>query len=133
GKGGPLQLQGVLDAAAVERVFEASGHEWRDRLLGPAETVELFIRQVMEGNISCSQVRHLAGGAFTSGGYCQARSRLPVAALWALCRLAGEQLRSGHRERGRGRGGGADDGGEAGPCGLWLGRHRTVLLAGARF
>ena len=93
-KGRPLHVQGILDTTAVDRFFAAQGYQWRDRQLGPAVTLELFIRQVMEHNESCGWVRHWARGTFTAGAYCRARQRLPLAGLWALVRLLGAQLRA---------------------------------------
>jgi len=57
----PLGIGGILDADAVERIFADDGYRWRDRTLGPAQTLELFIRQVTEGNESCAYVRQSAG------------------------------------------------------------------------
>lgn len=84
--------------------------------IGPAQTIELFIRQVMEGNASCGYVRQWAGGKFTVGAYCQARARLPLKALWGLCRRAWEQLRTEHE----------------GDVPLWHG-HRTFHIDGTSF
>lgn len=75
-KGDPLA---ALSRETVGRVCEDCRHEWRDRELDPATTVALFVRQVIEGNCPCSEVRHLAEGrSFTGGAYCQARARLPL-------------------------------------------------------
>src|SRR6185312_6337734 len=84
---------GVPGARAVERVCEELGHGWRERELDPATTVALFVQQVLHGNCPCSEVRHLpaarraragSGADFTASAYCQARSRLPLAAYQAL-------------------------------------------------
>jgi hypothetical protein len=112
----PLEIEGILDAQAVERVFTEHGYEWRQRTLGPAQTIELFIRQVLEGNESCACVRQRAGGAFTAGAYCQARSRLPLAAVWGLCGQAWRQLRVDHQDE----------------APRWHG-HRTFQLDGTSF
>lgn len=113
---GVFQGQEILDADAVEQVFLQQGHRWRDRTLGPAQTIELFIRQVIEGNESCAYVRQSAGGAFTAGAYCAARARLPVKAVWDLCGEVGRRLRLDHQ----------DD------LPLWRG-HRTFHLDGTSF
>jgi hypothetical protein len=68
----------VLDRDTVERVCREHGHAWRDRQLDPATTVALFLQQVAHGNVSCGEVRHLAGGSFTPQAYCEARARLPL-------------------------------------------------------
>src|SRR4051812_3329784 len=88
----------ALDRTAVERVCDELGHEWRDRKLDPATTVALFVQQVLHGNVSCGEVRHLADAVtegddddddaakkrFTGPAYCQARARLPLRALQTL-------------------------------------------------
>jgi hypothetical protein len=112
----PLGIGGILDADAVERIFADYGYRWRDRTLGPAHTIELFIRQVTEGNESCAYVRQSAGGTFTAGAYCQARSRLPLPAVWRLCAEARRQLRLDYQDE---------------PP-LWHG-HRTFHLDGTSF
>jgi len=110
------ESQEILDAQAVERIFLDRDYQWRDRLLGPAKTIELFIRQIMEGNESCACVRQMAGGAFTAGAYCLARARLPLGAVWDLCRHTGRQLREDHQDA----------------LPLWRG-HRTFHLDGTSF
>jgi Transposase DDE domain len=110
---GPLHLPRVLDAGLVEEVFRRHKHAWRDRVLGPAQTLEYFVRQVIEGNVACAAVRHIAGGAFTASAYAQARSRLPVAAVWEVTRHATAQLCD------------VD-------AGRWHG-HRTLLVDGTGF
>jgi hypothetical protein len=115
-KKGTLDVQGILDIHRVEQIFIQHGHQWRNRTLGPAQTVELFIRQVMEGNESCGYVRQCGNGAFTASAYCAARSRLPLAAVWALGRGIWEQVRLEHESA----------------LALWHG-HRTFHLDGTNF
>lgn len=78
------QQESFFDSAQVEAVFASHGHRWRDRELPPAETMELFVRQVVAGNVPCAEVRALREGAFTATAYCQARQRLPVPAVWEV-------------------------------------------------
>jgi hypothetical protein len=40
---------------------ESAGHEWRDRKLGPVETVQLFMFQALWFNTAIEHLRHLAG------------------------------------------------------------------------
>jgi Transposase DDE domain len=112
----PLEVGGILDAAAVEQAFAEQGYRWRERTLGPARTIELFIRQVIDCNESCGYVCQWAGGTFTPGAYCAARSRLPLDAFWRLCRRVGEQVRMEHEM----------------DVPLWRG-HRTFHLDGTSF
>jgi hypothetical protein len=125
----------ALDRTAVERVCDELGHEWRDRTLDPATTVALFVQQVLHGNCSCGEVRHLAGSEVTDGGedddddaaaakkrftapaYCQARTRLPLRVIQTLlsgvidAALPATRL---HEHR-------------------WLGRHRVFHVDGSSF
>jgi hypothetical protein len=112
----PLSSDGILDGDAVDRVFADHGYRWRKRALGPARTIELFIRQVIDGNESCGYVRQWAGGTFTAGAYCAARSRLPLKAFWGLCRSVREHVRMEHEL----------------DVPLWRG-HRTFHLDGTSF
>jgi hypothetical protein len=57
---------------------------FRDRCLDPATTVALFIKQIINGNSSCAQVRHLENQKFSAQAYCQARKRLPLEVLLTL-------------------------------------------------
>jgi hypothetical protein len=69
---------GILDRAMVERACRENHYSWRERELDPATTIALFLQQVVHGNTSCSEVRHVAGQSFTPQAYCDARARLPL-------------------------------------------------------
>jgi hypothetical protein len=71
-------FQRVLTPARVESAARAMGHRWRERLLGPATTLGLFMLQVLHGNVACRCVRHLAAMDFTDTAYVNARMRLPL-------------------------------------------------------
>ena len=51
---------------------------WRDRVLTPVTTMQLFLLQILHGNTACSHLPHLSGLRFTAAAYCQARARLPL-------------------------------------------------------
>src|SRR5687767_4947128 len=68
----------ALDPAMVGDVCRGLKHAWRGRALDPATTLALFVQQVLHGNTPCSEVRHLAGRAFTPSAWCQARARVPL-------------------------------------------------------
>lgn len=74
---------GLLDRQTIERVCDEAGYRWRERDLDPTTTIALFMQQVLAGNCSCSEVRHIAArlgyGSFTAQAYCQARARIPLA------------------------------------------------------
>jgi hypothetical protein len=111
-----------LPPDAIESACRAAGHRWRERKLGPVETVHLFVLQVLHGNTAIRHLRHLAGHAVgNAAAYCKARMRLPAAVLQELLRKSSASLRESLGGPGGG-GGGAD------PT-RWRG-HRTFLLDG---
>ena len=92
---GPYLPEGSVEAACRE-----AGHHWRERLLGPAATVHLFVLQVLHFNTAIAALRHLAGFRFSGGSYADARARLPLAALHALLRAsAGSPAAAGRWRR----------------------------------
>ena len=54
-KSDPLSFLG-----GAERVNACFAHAWRDRLLDPAKTIALFVRQILHGNAAISELRHLS-------------------------------------------------------------------------
>ena len=103
-------------AEAVERHCVALGHHWRERSLGPADTVEMFARQVIAGNVSLAETCHLSDVPVTAQAYCMARKRLPLAVLHELFAEQHERLMPVTSESDR----------------LWFG-HRTFLVDGSSF
>lgn len=87
-----------LSRTAIEEVCRELNHVWRSGPLDPANTVALFVRQIVEGNISCEQVRHLGSEPFTAAAYCQARQRLPLGVLRTLSGRVCGAIRQGTRE-----------------------------------
>jgi hypothetical protein len=69
------QLQPEAIIAACE---EAGYTSWRDRVLTPATTIQLFLLQILHGNTACSHLPHLSGIRFSASAYCQARAKLPL-------------------------------------------------------
>jgi hypothetical protein len=76
-----------LSPAAIVDLCHAIGHRWRERALGPATTVHLFLLQILHGNTACSHVPRPGGLDCSGEAYCQARSRLPLALLEYLLLL----------------------------------------------
>lgn len=93
----------------------AEGHRWRNRVLGPVETLHLFIVQVLHGNTSCAHVRVLGRFGFSRATYCAARGRIPLGVYRALLRSTGQELTE-HRHR----------------QSLWRG-HRLIGIDGSSF
>jgi len=75
------QLQPEAIIAACE---EAGYSSWRDRVLTPVTTIQLFFLQILHGNTACSHLPHLAGIRFSASAYCQARAKLPLDLLALL-------------------------------------------------
>jgi hypothetical protein len=113
------QALGVLEPRIVEQVCVEIGHAWRDRELDPATTIALFVQQIVHGNVPCSEVRHLANRSFTASAYCQARVRLPLAAIQSLLRRVCDAAMVATRQPRH-------------PL-LWLGRHRVFHIDGSTF
>jgi len=79
--------------------------EHRERLFPPAETLSMFLAQVLSADGSCqaavndAMVKRVIGGlkpgSTDSGGYCKARSRLPQSMISALARQTGGIIAEG--------------------------------------
>ena len=108
-------LGSIVAASEIVKLCEAAGHVWRDRTLGPVETIYLFIAQVLHGNTSCAHVRQFGGFAFARSAYCQARQRLPAQILRDLLRATGQRVTE-----------------QASRVGFWRG-HRVVSVDGSTF
>jgi Transposase DDE domain len=69
----------LLQPDAILAVCREIGYTgWRDRVLTPVTTMQLFLLQILHGNTACSHLPHLSGLRFTAAAYCQARARLPI-------------------------------------------------------
>ena len=108
-------LGAYLPDRSVEDACREAGHKWRERKLGPAATLHLFVLQVLHFNTAIRHLRHLAKVPVNAAAYCEARARLPLAALQALLRDSSAAMR---RAAG------------AGPAALWHGL-RAFLVDGS--
>ena len=116
-------LEPHLPAAMIESACRDVGHVWRRRKLGPVETIHLFVLQILHLNTAIRHLRHLAGVPVNAAAYCEARMRLPLAALQELLRKSSASLRDAlGGECGGGGGGGGD-------LTRWRG-HRAFLVDG---
>lgn len=104
-----------LEDDAILEACRAAGHRWRERELGPVVTVKMFLLQILYGNAACNFVPRLAGKDVTGSAYCEARARLPLAALQTLLTRSTTKMAEGVRD-----------------AGLWLG-HRLFLVDGSSF
>lgn len=73
----------LIDPAEVARACVAAGHRWRERELGPLETLRTMALQMLHGNTAIAHLVRLCGECFSESAYCQARARLPVAVVRA--------------------------------------------------
>jgi len=100
------QYKQLLTGQSILDVCDKIGHAFRQRQLGPVNTVYLFLLQVLYGNTAISHLVHLAGFAFTGSAYCQARQQLPLellrelfAVVLAALRRANQKVGSWHGHR----------------------------------
>ncbi len=68
-----------LQPEAIITACEEAGYtSWRDRVLTPVTTIQLFLLQILHGNTACSHLPHLSGLRCSASAYCQARAKLPL-------------------------------------------------------
>jgi hypothetical protein len=78
------QWAALLQPEAILALCSEIGNTaWRDRVLTPVTTMQVFLLQILHGNTACSHVPHLSGLRFSAAAHCQARARLPLR-LFAL-------------------------------------------------
>jgi hypothetical protein len=98
---------GVFDRAfgrSLAAIMSAQLPAWRERIYSPLDTLRLFIGQVLSADRACQDVvgrrlsERIAQGqsasALTTGSYCDARQRLPLALPITLGSALGAQLES---------------------------------------
>src|SRR6266705_4142245 len=91
-----------LQPDAIQAACDAVGYtQWRDRLLNPVVTVQVFLLQILHGNTACRHLPHLAGLRFSASAYCQARTKLPLPVLAHLLERLGHSAQPALSEEGR--------------------------------
>jgi Transposase DDE domain len=104
----------LLQPEAILAVCREIGYTgWRDRVLTPVTTLQLFLLQILHGNTACSHLPHLSGMRFTAAAYCQARARLPIRLFDRLLERFSSAVQRSTLDEGR-----------------WQG-HRTFLVDGS--
>lgn len=78
-------LDSHLTPKEIQDACRACGHHWRDRILGPVQTVQALLLQILHAT-AMTGVSRLAGQSFSASAYCQALQRLPVAVMRTLLR-----------------------------------------------
>jgi hypothetical protein len=101
----------------IRSVCQEIGLYFRHRLLTPAVTTHLFVRQILEGNPAVPELRRIAKFPFADSSYCDARQRLPLAFFVRLNAAVLDRCRRYADED---------------PRALWFG-HRVFFLDGSSF
>jgi hypothetical protein len=86
-------LQPFLSEESILSACHQAGHRWRQRTLGPVQTLHLFILQVLCFNTAMTHLRHLAKQAVKPPAYCKARMRLPLQVLQSLLQSSAAAMR----------------------------------------
>ena len=93
-----------LQPATILELCRRLEHTWRERVLDPATTVQVFLLQVLHGNTACSALPRLTGLVFSAAAYCQARALLPLqlfeSLLHQVCATLQTTVNAGERWRG---------------------------------
>ena len=80
-----------LQPDAINTACAAVGYTtWRDRLLHPGLTVQLFLLPLLHGHTACRHLPHLSGCSFSPSASCQARAKLPLRRLAYLLERLGQ-------------------------------------------
>jgi Transposase DDE domain len=94
-------LAEVLDARQITAVCREVGYRFRQRLLDPLTTIQLFVVQILHGNFAVARLQDFTDEPFSEAAYCKARGRLPLAVLQTLLRRVGAALRTTLDDAGR--------------------------------
>src|SRR5688500_8284644 len=103
-----------LKPGAIEQACHAENYQWRQRELGPVQTVHAFITQVLHRNAPCAHTVRLARLNCSAEAYCQARGRLPLSVYQRLLKQTSQAAQRSLSSP------------------LWHG-HRTFLVDGSSF
>lgn len=86
----------------LAKVEELHPQSYRERRFPPTETLSMFLAQAMSEDRSCQKavndaaIKRVVGGlppcSATTGGYCQARQRLPIEMVSTMVRFTGELI-----------------------------------------
>jgi len=71
-------LRPFLPERVILSACRQADHHWRQRMLGPVQTIHLFILQVLNFNTAMTGLRHLSKAATKAPAYCKARMRLQL-------------------------------------------------------
>jgi hypothetical protein len=80
-----------LEPDAIRRACDDLASQWRQRMLDPVVTVQLFVVQMLHGHTACTHRRHLTQWAVTASAYGQARMKLPLRVCHRLLRTVSDR------------------------------------------
>lgn len=86
----------ALSAESVEAACLAVHYTWRERELGPVQTIWAFLLQVLHGNTACQHLLRIAQLLCSATAYCDARVRLPLALYERLLKQTTQAARTGN-------------------------------------
>lgn len=90
-------LASALSPRMIHDVCTQMKHCWRNRLLDPVTTIQLFVMQILNGNTACTHLAQLLGQAFSALAFCQARARFPWLSLNIFERRSQRRSHLNHR------------------------------------
>jgi hypothetical protein len=105
----------TFESETIDGICRELGMTWRERVLDPCRTVQLFLLQVAYGNTACTHLRHLANLNFSAAAYCRARKRIALSVFERLLERLNERSRA-----------------DAGSQRRWNG-HRVYFVDGSTF
>ena len=82
----------LLTIEQLESLCSRLGYHWRARVLGPGQTIQLFLLQILLGNTSCNHLRYYSELEFGSTAYCDARQRIPLGIFEKLVQEVGKSI-----------------------------------------
>jgi hypothetical protein len=92
----------LLQPEAILAVCGEIGYiGWRNRVLTPVTTMQLFLLQILHGNTACSHLPHPSGLRFSAAAYCQARVKLPLHCFALLLERFGSAVQRSALDDGR--------------------------------
>jgi hypothetical protein len=92
----------LLQPEAILAVCREIGYTaWRDRVLTPVTTMQLFLLQRLHGHTACSHLPHLSGLRFSAAASCQARAKLPLPFFALLLERFGSAAQRSALDEGR--------------------------------
>src|SRR4030095_4208033 len=92
----------LLQPEAILTVCREIGYTaWRDRVLTPVTTMQLFLLQILHGTTACSHLPPLSGLRCSAAAYGQARAKLPLSFFALLLERFGCAVQRSALDEGR--------------------------------